>query len=138
MVSHWSLSDSKFQVFRTLLSIVADLNNAIVWMVSSRPLILKLSSPFINLSVTVSRAPITIGVNVTFMVYSFFQFSSKVELLILLFIIIIIIIIIIIFTWKYVIACNGGTFRAIFIVETNGHDDSNSNPGLGCLHFILR
>ena len=32
MVFHWSLSDSKFpQVSRTLLSILADLNNAVVW-----------------------------------------------------------------------------------------------------------
>ena len=30
---HWSLSDSKsLQVFRTLLSILVDLNNAVVWM----------------------------------------------------------------------------------------------------------
>ena len=35
MVSHWSLSDSKFpQVSRTLLSILTDLNNAVVWTVS--------------------------------------------------------------------------------------------------------
>ena len=38
MVFHWSLSDSKFpQVSRTLLSILAVLNNAVVWMVSTRP-----------------------------------------------------------------------------------------------------
>ena len=41
MVSHWSLSDSKFpQVFRTLLSI----DRSLVWMVSTRPLISKPSS----------------------------------------------------------------------------------------------
>ena len=35
MVSHWNLSGSKSsQVSRTLLSILADLNNAVVWMVS--------------------------------------------------------------------------------------------------------
>ena len=39
MVSHWSLSDSKFfQVSGTLLSILADLNNGVVWMVSTCPL----------------------------------------------------------------------------------------------------
>ena len=46
MVFHWSLSDSKSpQVFKTLLSILADLNNAIVWTVSTRPLISKSSCP---------------------------------------------------------------------------------------------
>ena len=46
MVSHWSLGDSKTpQVSRTLLSILADLNNAVVWMVSTRPLISKFSCP---------------------------------------------------------------------------------------------
>ena len=44
MVFHWSLSDSKSpQVSRTLLSILAVLNNAVVWMVSTRPLISKSS-----------------------------------------------------------------------------------------------
>ena len=42
MVFHWSLSDSKSpQVSRTLLNIMADLNNAVVWTVSTRPVILK-------------------------------------------------------------------------------------------------
>ena len=42
MVFHWSVSDSKSpQVSRTLLSIRADLNNAVVWMVSTHPLIFK-------------------------------------------------------------------------------------------------
>ena len=37
MVFHWRLSDSKSpQVFRTLLSILAVFNNAVVWMVSTR------------------------------------------------------------------------------------------------------
>ena len=40
MVFHWSLSGNKSpQVSRTLLSILADLNNAVVWMVSTHPLI---------------------------------------------------------------------------------------------------
>ena len=47
MVFHWSLSDSKSpQVSRTLLSILAVLNNAVVWMVSTRPPTSKSSSPF--------------------------------------------------------------------------------------------
>ena len=74
MVFHWSLSDSKSpQVSRTLLSILTDLNNVVVWMVTTCPLISKSSSPFNNSSVTVPRAPITIGINVTFMFHSFFN-----------------------------------------------------------------
>ena len=60
MVCHWSLSDSKSpQVSRTLLRILADLNNAIVWMVSIHPDICKSSSPWINYLVTEPRTPIT-------------------------------------------------------------------------------
>ena len=56
MVFH--LSDSKFpQVYRILLSIQADLNNAVVWIVSTCPLISKSSSPFIHSAVTVPKAP---------------------------------------------------------------------------------
>ena len=63
MVFHWSLSDSKSpRMSRTLLSILADLNNVVVWMASTRPLISKSSSPFTNPWVTVPRAPITIGI----------------------------------------------------------------------------
>ena len=82
----WSLSDSKSpQVSRTLLSILAVLSNAVVWMVSTRPPTSKSSSPFNNPLVIVPNAPITIGIIVTFMFHSFFQFSSKVDVLILLF-----------------------------------------------------
>ena len=67
MVFHWSLSDSKsLQVSRTLLRILADLNNARVWMVSTRPLIYKSSSPFTNPLVTLPSAPITISISVTY------------------------------------------------------------------------
>ena len=53
MVLHWSLSNSKSpQVSRTLLSILADLNNAVV--------ISKSSSLYINPLVTLPRALITI------------------------------------------------------------------------------
>ena len=86
MVFHWSLSDSKSpQVSRTLLSILAVLNNVVVWMVSTQLLISESSSPFNNPLVTVPKAPITIGIIVTFMFHSFFQFPYKVKILILLF-----------------------------------------------------
>ena len=72
MVFHWRLSDSKSpQVSRTLLSILAVFNNAVVWMVSTRPPTSKSSRPFNNPLVTVPKAPITIGIIVTFMLHSF-------------------------------------------------------------------
>ena len=86
MVFHWSLIDCKsFQVSKTLLRILADLDNAVVWMISICPPTSNSFSPFINSLVSVPRAPITIGINVTFMFHSFFQFPSKVHVLILLF-----------------------------------------------------
>ena len=72
MVFHWSLSDSKSpQVFRTFLSILVVLNNVVVWMVSTRVLISKSSSPFNNPLVTV---PITIGIIIIIIIiiYNFF------------------------------------------------------------------
>ena len=73
MFFQWSLSDSKSsQVSRTLLSILADFNNAVVWIVSIRPVIFKSSSCYTNPLVSVLRAPITISIIVTFM----FLFNS--------------------------------------------------------------
>ena len=60
MVSHKSLSDSKSpQVYRTL-SILTDLNNAIVWMISTYHLISNSSSLFTNYMGTVPRAPLVV------------------------------------------------------------------------------
>ena len=74
------------QVSRTLLSILAVFNNAVVWMVSTRLPTSKSSWPFSKPLVTVPKAPITIGIIVTCMFHSFFfQFSCKVEVLISLF-----------------------------------------------------
>ena len=74
MICHWSLSDSKFlQVSRTLLSILADLNNAAVWMVSTRSHISNSSSPFTSPLVTVPSATSTIGITVIYMCHSFFS-----------------------------------------------------------------
>ena len=73
MVSHWILSDSKSpQVSRTLLSILAVLNDAVLWMVSTRPPTSKSSCPYNNSLVTVPKAPITIGIIVTFKFLSLF------------------------------------------------------------------
>ena len=69
---HRSLNDSKsLQVSRTLLSILANLINALVWMVSTLPLISTSSSPGTNPFVTVPSLPITVGITVTFMFRSF-------------------------------------------------------------------
>ena len=78
MVFHWSLSDSKSpQASRTLLSILAVLNNAVVWMISTRPPTSNSSNPFSNPLVTVPNAPITIGIIVTCMFHSFFNSLAK-------------------------------------------------------------
>ena len=74
MVCYWSLNDSKsLQVSRTLLSIQADLNNPLVWMVSTCPLISKSSSSFTKPLRINPNAPITIGITVTFMFHSWFS-----------------------------------------------------------------
>ena len=78
MVFHWSLSDSKSpQVSRTLLYILAVFNNAVVWMVSTRPPTSKSSSPFSNPLATVPNAPIKIGIIVTCMFHSFFNSLAR-------------------------------------------------------------
>ena len=77
MVSHWSLSDSKSpQISRTLLSILADLNNPVVWMVFIRPLISKSSSPCTSPLMTVSRTPVTTGI-IIFIFHSFFNCLAR-------------------------------------------------------------
>ena len=78
MSFHWSLSDSKSpKVFRTLLGILAVLNKAVVWMVSTRPPTSKSSRPFSNPLVTVPNAPITIGIIVTCMFHRFFNSLAR-------------------------------------------------------------
>ena len=74
MVFPWSLSGSKsLYVFRTLLSSLGDLNNAIVWTISTRPVIFKSSSPCSNIVVTVPKSPITIGIIITLLFPNFFN-----------------------------------------------------------------
>ena len=80
MVFHWRLSDRKSpQVSRTLLSILTVFNNAVVWMVATRPPTSKSKSsrPFNSPLVTVPKAPITIGIIVTFMFHSFFNSLAR-------------------------------------------------------------
>ena len=62
---------------RTLLRILAVLNNTVVWMVSTRPPTSKSSSPFSNPLVTIPNAPITIDMIVTCMFHSFFNSLAR-------------------------------------------------------------
>ena len=78
MVFHWSLSDSKSpQVSRTRLRILAVLNNAVVWIVSTRPPTSKSSRHFNNTFVIVPKSPITIGTVATFMFHGFFNSLAR-------------------------------------------------------------
>ena len=78
MFFHWRLSDGKSpQVSRTLLWILTVLNNAVVWMLSTRLPASKSSSLFNNPLVTVPKVPITIGIIVTFMFHRFFNFLAR-------------------------------------------------------------
>ena len=77
---HWSLSDSESpRVSRTLLSILAVLNSAVVWMVLTHPKTSKSSNPLNNPFATVPKALIAIGTIVTFMFHSSFFFSIPLQ-----------------------------------------------------------
>ena len=68
-----SLSDSRSsQGTRTFLSILADLNNAIVWVFLILALIFNSFNPLNKPLMTVPSAPATIGITVTFMFHRFF------------------------------------------------------------------
>ena len=60
-----------------LISILADLNNTVVRMVSNSLLIFKFFSLCINPSVIVPRPPITIGITVTYMFHNFFNSIAR-------------------------------------------------------------
>ena len=78
MVFHWRLSDSKSpQVSRTLLSILAVFNNAVVWMVSTPPPTSKSSRPLNYPLVTVPKAPTTISIILTFIFHCFFNSLAR-------------------------------------------------------------
>ena len=72
MVFHWRVCDSKSpQVFRTLLSILTDFNNAVHWIVSVLSSISNTSNPLTKLLGIVPWAPPTIGITITCMFHSF-------------------------------------------------------------------
>ena len=73
-----SLSDSKSpQVSRTLLSILADLNNDVVWMVNTPLLISESSNHCTKHLVTVPGAPIMTDNTLTFLFHSVFSFLAR-------------------------------------------------------------
>ena len=73
MVFHWNMSDGKSpQVSWALLSILAFLNNAVVWMVFIPLPTSKTPSPLNSPLVNVPKAPIKIGIIVTFMFHILF------------------------------------------------------------------
>ena len=70
--------DSKSpQVFRTLLSILAVPNNAVIWIVSTRSPTSKSSRPFNNPLVIVPKAPITSGTIIIFVFHRFFNSLAR-------------------------------------------------------------
>ena len=74
MVSRWNQRDSNsLQVSKTPLSILAHLNNAVVWTVSTRLLIYKFASPCTKTLLTLPRALITTGMTVTFTFHACFN-----------------------------------------------------------------
>ena len=78
IVFHWNLSDSKFpQVSKTHLSILVGVNNAVVWMVSTRLLISMSSSPYINPLVTLLGTLVTTDNTITFMFHIFFNSLAR-------------------------------------------------------------
>ena len=78
MVSQWRFSDSKSpQVLWTLLTIRANLNNSVFWMITTRPLFSNSSSPSTNLLVTVPRGTVTIVIIVTFIFHTFFKSKAR-------------------------------------------------------------
>ena len=73
VVFHKNLSDSKsHQVFRNHLSILADVNNTVICMISILPLLFNSSRLFPSLLEPLQEEPITNGITVTFILYSFF------------------------------------------------------------------
>ena len=65
------------QVSRTLFSILADLNNAVIWMVSTWPLISKSSNSFTKPLGIVPSGPVIIGITISFIFHSLFSSLAR-------------------------------------------------------------
>ena len=68
IIFHWSLSDNKSQFSWTLLTVLVDLNNPVVWMILARPPISNSSSPLMKPLGIVPSAPITTSCSLAFLV----------------------------------------------------------------------
>ena len=78
MVFHRSQSDSKSpQISRTFLSIQANFNIAVIWMVLIHSLIFNFSSPLSKPLRVVPSTPITTGITVTLMFHSFLDSPAR-------------------------------------------------------------
>ena len=78
MVSHWCLSDdNSHQVSRSLLSMQADLYNAVVLMISTWRFIFKSSSPCTYHFRILPSSQIIIGINVILMFHRFFSSLAR-------------------------------------------------------------
>ena len=74
LVFPWSLSDiTSSQISKTRLSILVDVNNAVIWMFFSLPLPFDCSNPVSNRWGNVSSTPITLAMAITLMFHSFFN-----------------------------------------------------------------
>ena len=79
VVFHCSLSNGNFpQISRTLLSILADLNNAVIWMVLLLPLISISPSVSFKSFLIAPSAATTTGITVTFIFLNFFPLSGNI------------------------------------------------------------
>ena len=75
LVFHWSLSDNEsLEISRTLLSNLADLNSAVVWSTFSQIV-------FSRLLENVPRAPTTIDITNTFMLYMVLLLSDEIQII---------------------------------------------------------
>ena len=77
LANGFSLEFEWHQVSRTLLSLLAIFNNAVIWIVSTCSPISKSPRPFNNPSVIVPKAPITFGTIDTFMSHSFLNSQAR-------------------------------------------------------------
>ena len=78
LVFYWNLRPGKSsQMSKTLLSILTDLSNVVVWMVSARPPIFNSSSPLIKSLGIVPSEPTTMGIAVIFMFQNFFSSLTR-------------------------------------------------------------
>ena len=83
LAGYLSMEFESPQISRTFHSILADLNNAVIWIVSILLPISNCSNPLSNpvyiTLFTISSAPMAMGTTVTIMFYSFINFMARFE-----------------------------------------------------------